>query len=201
ALSLASWRCESWSEAGNVPSGDQLDLRFDRAPPRVAAHLRLERNDWRVDRAGLGQCGWVSHRRLSRLSRILGEEETAGVTLILIAGQGRTRVAECAATDSREGGGRATRRWAPSRIFAAGGVDKWKAQEGPSRPRCRGWIRAASEQSNRRGGPLSPLRAPAHFGGSDGAGGVAGADRVPGVGTTTPGASGISSTSVTCVTK
>jgi hypothetical protein len=33
-----------------------------------------------VDRAGLGQYGWVSHRRISRLSRILVEEKTAAVT-------------------------------------------------------------------------------------------------------------------------
>src|SRR5262249_2372771 len=85
ALSLASWRCGSWSEAGNVRSGDQLDLRFDRAPPRVAAHLRLERNDRRVDRAGLGQYGWVSHRRISCLSRILVKEKNAAVTVNPIA--------------------------------------------------------------------------------------------------------------------
>jgi hypothetical protein len=45
----------------------------------------LERNDWRVDRAGLGQYGWVSHRRISRLSRILVEEKAAAVTVNPIA--------------------------------------------------------------------------------------------------------------------
>jgi hypothetical protein len=34
-----------------------------------------------VDRAGLGQYGWVSHRRISRLSRILVEEKTKTVTV------------------------------------------------------------------------------------------------------------------------
>ncbi len=42
----------------------------------------------------------------------------------LIAGQGCARAAECAATDSGKGGGGATRRWAPSRIPAAGGVSR-----------------------------------------------------------------------------
>jgi hypothetical protein len=38
-----------------------------------------------VDRAGLGQCGWVSYRWISRLSRILVEEKTAAVTVNPIA--------------------------------------------------------------------------------------------------------------------
>jgi hypothetical protein len=38
-----------------------------------------------VDRAGLGQYGWVSHRWISRLSRIFVEEKTAAVTVNPIA--------------------------------------------------------------------------------------------------------------------
>ena len=49
-----------------------------------------------------------------------------------IAGQGRARAAQCAATSSGKGGGGSSRRWASSRIFAASGVsrstNKWKAQ-------------------------------------------------------------------------
>jgi len=42
----------------------------------------------------------------------------------LIAGEGRAGVAECAATEPGPGGGSATRRWASSRILAAGGVSR-----------------------------------------------------------------------------
>src|SRR3989442_9462868 len=63
-------------ETRRLSPRDQRDLRIDRPSPRVAAHLRLERNDRRVDRAGLGQCGWLSHRGISRLSRAPFEEKT-----------------------------------------------------------------------------------------------------------------------------
>src|SRR5262249_52321259 len=81
----------------------------------------------RVCRAG----NWVDSTGMSRLCR--GDRRTAPAedpvdlrrllqrgTDALIAGQRRARAAECAATESGEGGGGATRRWAPSRIPAAG---------------------------------------------------------------------------------
>src|SRR5713226_7259501 len=56
---------------------DQRDLCAHRACPRVAAFLRLESDDRRLGRAGLGQCAWLSHRGISGLSRVPDQEKTA----------------------------------------------------------------------------------------------------------------------------
>src|SRR5712692_2190573 len=64
-------------ETRRFSARDQLDLCAHRACPRVAAFLRLESDDRRLGRAGLGQCAWLSHRGISRLSRVPVQEKTA----------------------------------------------------------------------------------------------------------------------------
>src|SRR2546422_6645681 len=64
-------------ETKHLSARDQLDLCTHCPSPRVAALLRVESDDRRVGRAGLGQCGWLSHRGVSRLSRVPVQEKTA----------------------------------------------------------------------------------------------------------------------------
>src|SRR6266702_8159596 len=71
-------------ETGSLSACGQLDLRTHCPSARVAAHLRMERNDRRVGCAGLDQCGWLSHCGISLLSRLHLEEQT-GMTSKTIA--------------------------------------------------------------------------------------------------------------------
>jgi hypothetical protein len=69
----------------------------------------------------------------------------------LIAGEGRARVAECAATEPGQTGGGATRRWAPSRIPAADSVSR-SDQEADGTPAARSRDRRRSARARSRVG-------------------------------------------------
>src|SRR5947207_15867944 len=88
-------------ETRRFSARDQLDLCAHRACPRIEAFLRLESDDRRLGRAGLGQCAWLSHREISRLSRVPVQEKTAvtgrPIALLVVLGFSVLLVAPLAA--------------------------------------------------------------------------------------------------------